>query len=124
MQGLILADVDIVKMMDTKLETGSSDIIPAYIGKEGTLSNTRSSTVNRKQFEYLKKYTKKLIKQISSEILSGNIDIKPYYNVKSKKTPCEYCEFKSICNFSGGDCKNGYNYINNVEKEVILEMMR
>lgn len=124
MQGLILADVDIVKMMDTKLETGSSDVIPAYIGKEGTLSNNRSSVVNRKQFEYLQKYTNRLIRQISEEILSGNIDIRPYYNVKNKKTPCEYCGFKSICNFNGGDCRNGYNYINNLEKEVVLEMMR
>lgn len=124
MQGLILADIDVVKMMDNNLETGASDIIPAYIGKEGNLSNTRSSSVSQKQFEYLQKYTNKLIKQISSEILSGNIDIKPYYNIKNKKTPCEYCEYKCICNFNGTDCSNGYNYINNIEKETILEMMQ
>ena len=100
MQGLILADIDVVKMMDTNLETGSSDIIPAYVGKEGTLSTTRSSSVNRKQFEYLQKYTNKIIKQISGEILSGNIDINPYYNTKNKKTPCDYCAYKSVCNFS------------------------
>ncbi len=124
MQGLILADVDVVKMMDTNLDTGASDMVPAYIGKDGTLSNTRSSSVNRKQFEYLQKYTNNLIKQISTEILSGNIDINPYYNVKNKRTPCEYCDYKCICNFNGADCKNGYNYINNVEKETILEMMQ
>ncbi len=123
MQGLILADVDVVKMMDTNLETGASDIIPAYIGKEGNLSSTRSSSVSRKQFEYLQRYTNKIIKQISSEILSGNIDINPYYNTKNKKTPCDYCEYKSICNFNGTDCTNGYNYINTAEKETILEMM-
>jgi len=124
MQGLILADVDVVKMMDTNLETGASDVVPAYIGKEGNLSSTRSSSVNRKQFEYLQKYTNKLIAEISKEILSGNIDINPYYNVKNKRTPCEYCDYKCICNFNGADCKNGYNYINNVEKETILEMMQ
>lgn len=123
MQGLILADVDLVKMMDTNLETGGSDVIPAFIGKDGTLSNSRSSTVNRKQFEYLQKYTNNIIKKISEEILSGNIDINPYYNIKNKKTPCEYCTYKSICNFNGSDCNNNYNYINNVEKETILEMM-
>lgn len=124
MQGLILADVDVVKMMDTNLETGASDIVPAYIGKEGTLSNTRSSSVNRKQFEYLQKYTNKIIKQISGEILSGNIDINPYYNTKNKKTPCDFCEYKSICNFNGADCTNGYNYVPNAEKEAVLEMMQ
>ena len=35
MQGLILADVNVVKMMDNKLEQGYSDIVPAYIGKDG-----------------------------------------------------------------------------------------
>lgn len=123
MQGLILADVDVVKMMDTNLESGASDLVPAYIGKQGDLSNSKSSIVNRKQFEYLQKYTNKLIKQISTEILSGNIDINPYYNTKNKRTPCEYCSYKSVCNFSVTDCKNSYNYINNIEKETILEMM-
>ena len=124
MQGLILADVDVVKMMDTNLKTGSSDIVPAYISKDGVLSNTRSSSVNRKQFEYLQKYSNKIIKQISSEILSGNIDINPFYNVKDKKTPCDYCEYKAVCNFSESDGGNGYNYIANAEKETVLEMMK
>lgn len=123
MQGLILADIDVVKMMDTNLETGYSNVVPAYVGKEGNLSNTRSSTVSRKQFEYLQKYTKNLVGQISKEILAGNIDIKPYYNLKNKKTPCEYCAFGGVCNFKGNDCNNGYNFVTSAEKEAILEMM-
>lgn len=124
MQGLILADVDVVKMMDTNLETGASDIIPAYIGKDGELSNTRSSSVNRKQFEYLQKYTSKLITQISKEILGGNIDISPYYNTKNKRTHCDYCAYKAVCNFNGADCNNGYNYIASAEKGAVLELMK
>lgn len=94
------------------------------MGKTGTLSNTRSSSVNRKQFEYLQKYTTNIIKQISNQILSGDIGINPYYNTKNKRTPCEYCEYKSICNFNASDCGNGYNYINNAEKQAVLEMMK
>lgn len=123
MQGLILADIDVVKMMDTNLETGYSNAVPAYVGKEGNLSNTRSSTVSRKQFEYLQKYTKNLVGQISKEILGGNIDIKPYYNLKNKKTPCEYCAFGGVCNFKENDCNNGYNFVTSAEKEAVLEMM-
>ena len=123
MKGLILADIDVVKMMDTNLETGYSNVVPAYVGKEGNLSNTRSSTVSRKQFEYLQKYTKNLVGQISKEILGGNIDIKPYYNLKNKKTPCEYCAFGGVCNFKGNDCNNGYNFVTSAEKEAVLEMM-
>lgn len=123
MKGLILADVDVAKAMDTNLENGGSDIVPAFIGKDGTLSTTRSSSVNRKQFEYLQKYSNKIIKQISNEILSGNIDINPFYNTKNKKTPCDYCEYKAVCNFNGAEGVNGYNYIANAKKEAVLEMM-
>ena len=75
-------------------------------------------------YVYLQKYTNKIIKQISEEILSGNIDVKPYYNTKDKKTPCEYCTYKSICQFDTGICKKEYKYISNLEKETILEMMK
>ena len=120
MKGLILADIDIVKKMDTKLEKGNSNVIPAYIDKNGNLAN-RSSTITRQQFENLQKYTNKIIKQISNNILSGNIDIKPYYKIKGGKTPCEYCKYKSICNFNNGICKKEYNYIGNESKDYIFE---
>ena len=123
MQGLILADIDVVKMMDTKLEKGYSNIVPVYIGSNGDISNSKSKVVNRKQFEYLQKYTNKIIKQISNEILSGNIDIKPYYNLKNKRTPCEYCAYKSVCNFNGIEPGNTYNYITNMKDPDILQLM-
>ena len=108
MNGLILADVKVVKMMDKKLESGQSSIIPAYIDKEGNLGKS-SNAITKEQFEDLQEYTKKIIKEISEEILDGNIDIKPSYILKNKKTPCDYCEYKSICQFKSG--QNNYNYI-------------
>ena len=123
MKGLILADIDVVKKMDKKLEKGNSNVIPAYIDKDGNLAN-KSSTITRSQFENLQKYTNKIIKQISNAILSGNIDVKPYYKIKQGKTPCEYCKYRSICNFNTGICKKEYNYIGNSEKEYILEQIK
>ena len=72
MQGLILADSNIVRKMDTNLVSGSSNIVPAYIGKDGEVSD-KQNTLNRKQFENLQNYMEKIIKQISEEILNGNI---------------------------------------------------
>lgn len=122
MQGLTLADINVVRMMDKNLDKGASNIIPAYIDKDNNLSNTRSNCVNKEQFKYLQRYTNKLIKEIANEILSGNIDIRPTYNRKKKKTPCEYCEYKSICNFDS--TKNEYNYVPDLDKEVILDMIK
>ncbi len=120
MKGLIVADVDIVKMMDSSITTSSySDTIPVYLDKDGNISKSKSSVLDRDKFENLQKYTKNIISQISKEIFSGNIDIKPYY--MKKKTPCEYCEYKSICNFNPKFKNNDYRYIKNMSKEYILE---
>lgn len=95
MKGLILADVDIIKMMDTNLVDGSkSKIIPANLNKDGSVKKSKSC-ISKQEFEYLQKYISKIIKQISLEIMDGNIDIKP--TNKKKKSPCEYCSYKSIC---------------------------
>lgn len=122
MKGLILADVNVVKLHDKKLEKGSSALVPAYIDKEGNLSEKKTSGVTAEQFEELQKYMYIVIKQISKEILGGNIDLKPYY--KDKKTPCKYCDYKSVCGFNMGGCENNYNYIDKKSKEEILAKIK
>ena len=72
----------------------------------------------------MQKYMNTIIKQISEEILSGNIELKPYYNIRTKKTPCEYCEYKPICNFNSNGCKNEYRYIANFNDETVLEQIK
>lgn len=124
MNGLVLAEMNIINMMDNKLKDGEkSDVIPVKIKKDGTMDKT-SKVVSRKEFEILQKYVKNTLAQISKEILDGNIDIKPYYNVKTKRKPCEYCKYNSICNFKKGFYGNDYNYIDNMEKAYILECMK
>ena len=122
MKGLILADVKVAKMQDKNLEKGKSEIIPAYIDKTGNLSPKLSSIASQEEFTKLQKYINKTIKQISNEIFKGNIELKPYY--KNKKTPCEYCSYKSMCGFNSGIVKKNYNFINKLNKEEILERIK
>lgn len=110
-------------MMDKNLEKGYSNVIPVYVDKEGQLSLSRSNVVSEEQFKDLQKHTKKMIKEISKEILSGNIQIKPYKS-KTKKVTCEYCAYKSICNFSPDKKGNEYFYIKNMEKQDILDTIK
>ena len=109
MKGLILADVSVIKMMDNKLQTGSSDIVPVYINKDGTISEKKSSVISRDDFNKLQVKVKEIIKEISKEILKGKIDIKPYYY--NGKTGCDYCKYKTICMFNTNIKGNEYNYI-------------
>ena len=127
MKGLILADVNIIKKMDTNIENepkGISKIIPVTIKKDGEISDRGTSAVTKEQFVYLQKYMEKIIKQISEEILQGNIEVKPYYNASTKKTPCEYCKYKSICRFDENTKNNEYKYISKLNKDAVLEMIK
>ena len=124
MKGLIIADVKIIKMNDNTLESGVSKIVPAGINKSGTVAQNRTNGVTSEEFKVLQEYIYKTIKDISKEILSGKIDLNPYYK-KGKSTPCEYCEYKSICGFKSGENKNQYNYISDRTKdEVIMKMKK
>ena len=123
MKGLILADVKVVKLHDKNLDSGYSNLVPAYISKKtGDISEGNSSCVSKEEFKDLQDYMYKVIKQISNEILSGKIDLKPFY--KNKKTPCSYCDYKSICNFNNGACQNKYNFIDEKSKKEILEKIK
>ena len=122
MKGLILSDISVVKSMDNKLNTGASDIVPVYITKDGEISNSKSSTVSKEDFESLTKKVKEVIKDIAKEILQGKIDIKPYYY--KNKTGCDYCKYKTICMFNNNGKDNEYWYLKNKEKALILEEIR
>ena len=122
MNGLILADIKIIKMMDRKLEKGASNIVPVYLDKDGNISKNRSSTVTKEQFTNLQKTIRRIIKQIAKEILSGKIDIKPIYDKTKKTSTCKYCEYKTICAFNPNI--NKYEYLQNKSKETILEEIK
>jgi len=122
MKGLVLSDIKVIKMMDKQIEKGASNSIPVYIDKDGNISKTRSNVIEKEDFINLQKKVKTLIKQISKEILSGNINIKPMYNCKTNISACEYCKYKTICTF---DSKiNTYEYLKNKPKEEILKEIK
>ena len=120
MQGLILADVNIIKAMDQNIQ-GASDQIHVKIDTTGEKIDKRYSknVVTREEFEKLQKYSLKLLKQISKEIISGNIDIKPYYS--KGVTPCTYCKFRGICNFDSKNKENNYRFIPHLKDRDILD---
>ena len=119
MNGMILADIEIIKKMDKTLEKGSSNSIPVYIDKDGNISKSRSNAITKEEFTKLQQTAENVIKQIAKEILEGNIDIKPAYYKKNKTDTCKYCEYKSICGFNPK--VHNYLYIENKSKEEILE---
>lgn len=123
MKGLILADIEVMKMQDNNLKEGkTSKIIPAGISGKGAINKRDTNGVEQEEFEVLQKYIGKIIKEIGKEILQGKIDLKPT-NYKGK-TPCRFCEYHAICGFDARNNKNKYEYIENLSKDDIIRKMR
>lgn len=124
MNGLILGNVKVVQMMDNSLTSGKSNIIPAYIDKNGDVSKTKSSSIDSVEFKVLQDQINKILKQISKEILTGQIEPNPVYIAKKKTTPCLYCNYKSICGFNPEIKGNNYKYVPNLNKNEILNGLK
>lgn len=119
MKGLLLADVKVVKAMDKFIE-GPSQIIPASLNKGDVLGkNTSGATLE--QFMLLRKYTKRLLKNICSEIMKGSVDIKPFK--KKGMTACSYCSFLPICQFDTTLKENSYRMLFDKNNDEIWDYM-
>ena len=111
MNGIVLADTNIIKMMDKNLQNGEkSDIIPVALNKTGEIAKNNGVAINKEEFQKLQEQVKEIIKEISREIWNGRINIKPYKY--GQRSGCDYCQYKSICMFNTGLRGNEYNIIN------------
>ena len=116
MKGLVLKDVNIVKEMDREIN-GYSNIIPVGINKDnGFYSN--SSVVDNEEFQGLILHVKKLIKEITREMLKGKVCIEP--TKSGNQSACTYCSYRSICQF---DIMFEENNHKNVKKFTDIEVL-
>ena len=106
MKGIVVSDINVIYAMDKNLIDGTSEIIPVSINKSGEINNKKSSVLSKDEFYALQKKIKSIINQISKEIMSGKIEIKPYKY--SNQTGCDYCKYHTICMFD--PTRNDNNY--------------
>ncbi len=116
MNGLLLDDPDIIEKMDNEIEK-TSDIIPASIKKDGTLSKAYSSVATVEQFNLLRTYVKDTIAALCEEILEGNIGVSPSKHKNGEA--CKYCIYSAICQFDTSINGNKYRLMNDKSDEEV-----
>lgn len=121
MNGLMLSDQNVIRLMDQTLESGDSQIIAAGIKKDGNLSK-KSKVASLSEFDDLKTYVRNLYQKTGNAIIDGQIDIAPY-KLKDK-TPCTFCSYKSVCQFDESIDKNQFRVLTPYSKEDVLELIR
>ncbi|MDR0879482.1 MAG: helicase-exonuclease AddAB subunit AddB [Clostridioides sp.] len=122
MKGLLVDDIDILKEMDKTLEPGvRSNIIPANLTSKGILGKN-NSLVSYDDFEVIRKYVKKVAKEICEKMMDGNIDMEPYKS--KKKSSCTFCNFSSICGFDTSLKENNYKGVHEKQNDEVILMMK
>jgi ATP-dependent helicase/nuclease subunit B len=118
MNGLLLADPDVLRLMDSGIDTASSPIISAAINKDGTLSKN-SKVASTEEFDLLRSYVRSKYVSTGNELIEGNVQISPYK--LKEKTPCTYCSFKPVCQFDQSIEQNDYRMLRPQSKEQVME---
>lgn len=120
MKGLMLADPELARMMDAQIEQGASELLPFEIKKDGTLSS-RSSVATADQFGALTEYVRQTVKEISTRMTEGDIQIEPY--TKGTMTACDYCAYKPVCQFDAQTGGNQHRLLSKWSNKEIWEML-
>lgn len=120
MKGLLLADEDVVQMMDGSLASGHSEIVPVGLKKSGGFYNN-SAIAGREQFDGIRDYVRNVMQRVGTDLTDGEIDVSPY-KLKDK-TPCTFCSFKPVCQFDPTTTSNDYRILRPEKDDVMLQKM-
>lgn len=122
MQGLLVENEQIVKMMDTSLDSGSSQIVPAGLKTNGEFRKG-SNTAQTETFEHLQRYVRELMIHAGVDMTSGGVHLNPYQ--QKQMTACTHCPFNSVCQFDPTLEENNYRKLQDMkDDEVIEEIIR
>ncbi|MFD2443139.1 helicase-exonuclease AddAB subunit AddB [Bacillus sp. CGMCC 1.16607] len=118
MNGLLLAEPEVLRLMDEGIDVGASKIIAAGMNKNGTLSKA-SKVATKEEFDLLRGHVRNMYVNTGNELVEGNVKIAPY-KLKDK-TPCTFCSFKPVCHFDQSIESNDYRLLMPQSKEKVLQ---
>ncbi|MDC3425592.1 helicase-exonuclease AddAB subunit AddB [Aquibacillus sp. 3ASR75-11] len=118
MQGLLVENEQVIRMMDTSLDSGTSKIIPAGLKKNGELRKG-SNTAQRETFQQLQGYIRELMVGAGMDMTSGNVHLNPYQ--QKQQTACAYCSFHSVCQFDASLVENNFRRLKDLKDEEVIE---
>ena len=119
MKGLVLKDVNVVKEMDHGID-GFSHIIPVGLNKENGFHSS-SSAVDQQEFNALIEHVRRLVKEITLEMLKGKVRIQPMKN--GNQSTCTYCTYRGVCQFDTLFEDNTYKHMKRLTDEEVMEKL-
>lgn len=120
LKGVVLDDPKVIQSLD-KMMSGKSSVIPVTRKKDGDLSK-QSKTITEDDFQVVREYGKIKVEAIGNAIVDGEIKPQPYR--KGTRTACDYCQYKSVCQFDERLESYQFREIDTLDKETVLNKIR
>lgn len=121
-QGLCRSEMDVLKLLDQTLAGGlSSDVIPVSVNKDGSLSKT-SQTESLENFERIRDYTNRKVKDLGNRIVQGHIKADPY--AREDRNACSFCPYGGICWFDRRIPGFEFRRLPKLKRQEVLEAIR
>ncbi|MCK8061428.1 MULTISPECIES: PD-(D/E)XK nuclease family protein [unclassified Fusibacter] len=122
MDGVCIKDMDLILQSDRSIEeTGKSKVVNAKLKASGELGDA-DHLLEPDELELVMNYAKEKAKEIATTLYSGEIGIRPVK--ESQKTACDWCEFRSICQFDEKKHDEDFKRIPKRDKGSALEEMK
>lgn len=127
LDGLFVDDEELFPIYDQSLEPSKGSLVfPIKKNKDDVISKrtkTDARFYSEEEIAVLRQHNQAKLIQGGQRILSGDIALNPYYKVKDKKRACQYCPFRSVCDFDVMLTENQYHRMDNLKKDEIITKM-
>ncbi len=118
--GRTLRELDVAKQIDRKLAAGKSRKLGLSLTSKGEF-NMRSGNIRLltdEQFDSQTQYTFELIRRAGELMRQGYASVNPYEGA------CDYCDYKSICDFGDTITTNAREVLADVDKTAIERIVK
>ncbi|OPA78399.1 helicase-exonuclease AddAB subunit AddB [Paenibacillus selenitireducens] len=120
MKGLLLADREVVSLMDAPLEKGYSQVLPVAVKADGGFYSN-ASVATMEQWDTLRSAVRSTIRHIGTDITNGEVAIEPYKIAQS--TACDHCSYKPVCQFDELVEGNHFKKLSKPKKDDVWHLL-
>lgn len=115
MKGLITQIDETIKAMEDEIK---GKFIPVKTNKDKSYAKS-SSLISKESLAQLQEFANEKVKEMATGLINGEIKAVP--TERQNKTPCDYCEYWTICGNSHPDEKNIISKQDGIELKMLIE---
>lgn len=117
--GYVNNDVNVLRLMENNLMEKSYAVPVSF--SDGKVSSRSTKAIKHEDLEMLMNYAMNKVGESANDIVKGKISAEPFK--KGERTACDYCEFRSACEFDITQEEYAYNKIKKKALEDINRIM-